>query len=128
MPEVASPAEAEALTVDMYQPPSPVTPESAPLTCGGWVSIPPLAEPILDESPHDESAQKEKSLFPSESGTEHEEPEHAKETPLRVPSISRMLYPATGSFAVMSRVAEPRHQPFDPGLEQEMPPETVASG
>ena len=67
--------------------------EETPLrvTCGGWLSTLPLAVPIRELSPHDESAQSLKSFCPSRSGTSQDEPGQANVMPLRVPSMARML-------------------------------------
>ena len=54
---MASLALAETVTSETYQLLSPVVPESVPLMDGGWVSTLPLALPMLEQSPHEESAQ-----------------------------------------------------------------------
>jgi hypothetical protein len=104
--------------------------EPAPprLTCGGWLSSLPLAFPIVELSPQVESAQKVKSFWPSESGTLQAAPGQAKVSPLRVPSISVMLCPLTGSLALRTSWALPAHQPLVTAPLQFTLPETVAGG
>jgi hypothetical protein len=95
---------------------------------GGWVSTPPPAVPIPDESPQEDKAQKVKSFVPSRRGTEQADPVQANDSPLRVPSTVRMLNPGTGSLELISSVAAPLHQPDEPGLEQRIAAEAEASG
>ncbi len=63
------------VTSETNQPLSPPVPEIEPSNDGSLLSSDPPAESILDVSPHDEIAQKSKSLPPSTRGRLHDKPE-----------------------------------------------------
>ena len=126
IPEVASVAEAEAVTApEMNQPFNPLAGGMDKVRLGATLSTIIDVEDIVDVSPHEECAQKFKLVLPSGNDQAQAGPLHSIPG---LPSKPVMLYPTSGSFPERLRIAVPRHQPFSPGKEQTVVPLTVAGG
>jgi hypothetical protein len=82
---------------------------------------------MAELSPKLEIAQNEKAFAPSTRDKLVQLlPPQAKLSPLRVPSMARMLLPAIGSLPLMFNVAGLTHQPLLPEVGQVIEPETLA--
>jgi hypothetical protein len=126
MPDVASLAEAEAVTVETYQPFDPSTGGRLRLKVGGRLSTLIETEAFVEVSPKLDRTQKSRLVLPSgkvqaQDGALHNVP--------GVPSkVVRLKAGASGSLPERERVAVPRHQPALPGRLQVVVPEAVAGG
>src|SRR5215207_5038547 len=96
-PEVVSEAIPLKLTGLTYQPLEPDVPLNVPVILGSWLSTLAASVPIVELSPHDESAQKARLLLPSLNGILQSDPEQAKVIPFSEPSRARILWPTIGS-------------------------------
>ena len=90
-PEVTSDPVAVRFVGDTNQPFVPFEPLRSSPTDGETVSTLAVEVPIVELSPYEDNAQKEKLLLPSFKGTLQLLPEQAKTCPLSEPSIARMV-------------------------------------
>ena len=125
-PEVASVAEAEAVTgPDTNQPFCPSAGGRVSVRAGARLSTFSEADPVVEVSPQEESAQKVRLVIPSGNAQVQAGPLHSIPALLSIPV---MLYPVIGSLPDRLIVPVPLHQPLFPGMLQAVDPLTVAGG
>ena len=111
-PEVESEPVAVREVGETYQPFDPLVVVMFKPNVGRTVSTFAEKVPMLELSPHEDKAQKVKSLFPSFKDTLQLSPEQAKVCPFNEPSTARMLYPDRGSVPFKDSSEVVLHQPL----------------
>lgn len=126
IPEPESLPKAEAVTgPDMNQPFCPSGDGMDSASVGARLSTISEADPIVEVSPQEESAQKVRLVIPSGNDQVQDGPLH--NIPAS-PSMPVMLYPANGSLPDRLMVPVPVHQPLFPDTLQTVDPLTIAGG